>query len=38
MSGRITPIDDPEIKKGFQVAISQMYNADEGRALQRQWI
>jgi hypothetical protein len=33
--GRILPIKDLEIKKGFQAAITKMYNAEEGRTLKR---
>jgi hypothetical protein len=36
--GRILPIEDPKIKKGFQVAITKIYNENEGRALRRQWM
>jgi len=36
--GRILPIDDPEIKKGFKDAISKMYSAEEGKILRKQWI
>ena len=36
--GRILPIEDPEVKKGFRVAITKMYNAKEGKTLRRQWM
>jgi hypothetical protein len=36
--GRILPIEDPEIKKGFRVAIAKMYNAEEWRTLRRHWM
>ena len=36
--GRIAPIQDPEIKKGFRTAIAKMYSEEEGQTLRRQWI
>ena len=36
--GRISPIDDPKIKRGFRVAITKMYDEDEAKEIQRQWI
>lgn len=35
---RIAPIDDPEIKKGFRAAITKMYDADEAKKIQMEWI
>ena len=36
--GRISPIEDPEIKKGFRVAITKMYDEDDAKKIRRQWV
>ena len=36
--GIIPPIDDLEIKNGFQATISKMYTSEDGKVLRRQWI
>ena len=33
--GRILPIEDPKVKKGFRASITKMYNVEEGRTLRR---
>jgi hypothetical protein len=35
---RIVPIDNLEVKKGFQTTIIKMYNAKEGKTLRRHWM
>ena len=33
-----SPIEDPEIKRGFRAAITKMYDEDDAKEFQRQWV
>ena len=36
--GRISPIEDPEVKRGFRAAITKMYDEDDAKKIRRQWV